>query len=455
MLAPSPTSRTAAGSRPAAPRSSVSTVGTEVVGGRRSLAALSEQRSGLSRYGSDVEAPPIEHNRMPTADELSGRGAAARDVRSAAVADIRNIERRGKTIVTLDLRGGAHLPEATGGSTYMGWLPATDPLVVWPDRYDPSLDNAAWANLLEWRGVKGYHEGPKGDCGLEPFALNYAFDRLAFAVPSTTTGTHIQFESRGLTDVEKKKRNFYAALQYIKHYPTYDRMPHVLDMSHAQFCRAVTPTIFELARNVGFLDTKVRLWDYNHTEHFLERLTSTVDGFPLTVCRSQNQFVQRLCYSGKYKTCVLKGDMAMALYGQPLDWVGLHVGVKHDVTMFREALRRRAGIYNWEYWIGDKGYYGLPEIICEYKKHKGQVSLRAEHEEFNRLLQFYRGRNEHAVSELVQSRATLNTRWRGSFALLAAIARLSAHLSGLQERMRGPRYDCYGPWPMHPSLVLG
>ena len=32
---------------------------------------------------------------------------------------------------------------------------------------------------------------------------------------------------------------------------------------------------------------------------------------------------------------VLKGDMAMALHGQPLDWVGLHVGVQHDVIMLR------------------------------------------------------------------------------------------------------------------------
>ena len=126
----------------------------------------------------------------------------------------------------------------------------------------------------------------------------------------------------------------------------------------------------------------------------------------------------------------------------------------HICGLTTQSVSRR-GTYAWEYWIGDKGYYGLPEVICEYKKRRGQGSLPEEHEEFNRLLQFYRGRNEHAVSELVQSRSTLNTRWRGSFALLAAIARLSAHLSGLQERMRGPRYDCYGPWPQHPSLVLG
>ena len=36
--------------------------------------------------------------------------------------------------------------------------------------------------------------------------------------------------------------------------------------------------------------------------------------------------------------------------------------------MFRETCRRCSGIYVWEYWISDNGYYDLPEIICEYKK---------------------------------------------------------------------------------------
>jgi hypothetical protein len=43
--------------------------------------------------------------------------------------------------------------------------------------------------------------------------------------------------------------------------------------------------------------------------------------------------------------------------------------------------------------------------------------------------------------------------WRGSFSLLAAIMKLSAHMCGLIERMRGPQYDCFGPWPMCPASV--
>ena len=52
-----------------------------------------------------------------------------------------------------------------------------------------------------------------------------------------------------------------------------------------------------------------------------------------------------------------------------------------------------------------------------------------------------------------QSRATLNQKWRGSFALLRAVVDLSVQLEALQERMRGPRYDVVGPWPVCPSDI--
>ena len=45
-----------------------------------------------------------------------------------------------------------------------------------------------------------------------------------------------------------------------------------------------------------------------------------------------------------------------------------------------------------------------------------------------------------------QPRKTLSTKWRGPYSLIAAIMKISAHMVGLQERMRGPRYDVFGPW---------
>ena len=100
----------------------------------------------------------------------------------------------------------------------------------------------------------------------------------------------------------------------------------------------------------------------------------------------------------------------------------------------------------WEYGLGDKGYVGCPQIITEWKGD----GLTRRQIEFNLTLQHYRGRVEHLISEMVQSRRALNSRWHGSFSLLAAVMKITAHMVGLQERMaRG-----LSPWPVcHPTLT--
>ena len=91
--------------------------------------------------------------------------------------------------------------------------------------------------------------------------------------------------------------------------------------------------------------------------------------------------------------------------------------------------------------MGDKAYVGVPEILCEFKGD----NLSAQQLEWNLTLQHYRGRVEHVIGQLVRSRAALNSKWRGSFSLLAAIMKISAHMLGLEERMKGARYDVFGP----------
>ena len=113
---------------------------------------------------------------------------------------------------------------------------------------------------------------------------------------------------------------------------------------------------------------------------------------------------------------------------------------------------RRSLIKKWEYGMGDKAYIGCPEILTEWKKPR-KSSISSEEKEWNLLLQFYRARNEHLISELKQSRAAINQKWRGSYALLRAIVDLSVQFEALQERMRGPRYDVLGPWPVCPSDI--
>ena len=95
-------------------------------------------------------------------------------------------------------------------------------------------------------------------------------------------------------------------------------------------------------------------------------------------------------------------------------------------------------------------YVGEAEMLTEFKGD----GLSSSQVEWNHTLQHYRGRVEHLISEMVQSRKALNTRWRGSFSLLAAIMKITAHMVGLQERMKGPRYDVFGPWPVCPAHIV-
>ena len=70
------------------------------------------------------------------------------------------------------------------------------------------------------------------------------------------------------------------------------------------------------------------------------------------------------------------------------------------------------------------------------------------------MLQFYWARNEHLVAAVKNGRAALDTRWRGSYPGLCAVVRLVTHMVALEERMLGPRYDCFGLWPVCPNDVV-
>ena len=341
------------------------------------------------------------------------------------------------------------------------WLqPTTDPLRVWPDAYDPSVDNSAWANdpFGPWsmgdKRLPGFCGGIKKDTGLDPAVFNYAFMALYDHIPCGESVSHEPlYGLNGDDDPDVRKRNFYAALKYIHQYPTYGKMTDVLGVSSYLFSTQVAPAIFSMSQHAHFMDFNLRFWDYNHTADFTERVLWSVDGYPVEVCASQNRFVRRLTKSGKYKTHVVKGDMMVLLGpGFLCDNCFGYPGTRHDSPMWMDNFRRRRRLRPWEYGLGDKAYIGCPEILTEWKNPSGGT-LTAEKVEWNLLLQFYRARNEHLISELKQSRATLSQKWRGSFALLRAIVDLSVQLEALQERMRGPRYDGFGPWPVCPSEI--
>ena len=117
-----------------------------------------------------------------------------------------------------------------------------------------------------------------------------------------------------------------------------------------------------------------------------------------------------------------------------------------------ENAHRRRMMFPWEYALGDKAYIGCPEFLCEYKCYGGQLdeSQRA----WNNMLQFYRGRNEHLVSAIKHGRSALEDGWRGDYMGLAAVIRVISHMVALEQRMAGPRYDCYGPFPVCPDEIV-
>lgn len=145
----------------------------------------------------------------------------------------------------------------------------------------------------------------------------------------------------------------------------------------------------------------------------------------------------------------MKVDLGMCICGFPIDY-SLQLGVRNDARMWLQHLQRRARMYPWEYNLGDKMYDGCPEFLTEFKGR----NITKQQRMWNNLLQFYRGRNEHLIATVKHGRAALSTKWRGSFGGLAAVLRIVMHMVSLQERMAGPRYDVYGPWPVCPAHIV-
>jgi hypothetical protein len=335
--------------------------------------------------------------------------------------------------------------------------PANDPLLCWPDKWS-AADATQWHDAMAWDDVPGYSAGVKADVGFEQSTVNYAFNYCFGGIPSRSDGESpvllfdLRQGKRGEDDFRAKQRYFYAALKYGHQYPRKQHMKSVLSLSQSTFSRFVKPTVYQCARRVDFIDWALRMWDYNHTEHFPERVLTSFDGFPLAVCGSKNKWVRRLTKSKKYQTYVLKCDLGVMIGpGFIVNYAGPQLGVRNDARMWLQNRKRRKRMHPWEYALGDKMYDGCPEFLTEFKDYG---SLDSSMLAWNDMLQFYRGRNEHAVSEVKNGRAALDTRWRGSYAGLCAIVRLLIHMTALEQRMLGPRYDVFGPWPVCPDQIV-
>lgn len=348
-------------------------------------------------------------------------------------------------------------PGSLSLSTGRGVLhPGQDVLQYWPHEYDSAAENAVWATALDWTGINGWEgAGTKIACGFEQFTMNYAYDALFDYIPSGTERKNekvVLFTSHGKEAHLAKMRNFHAALTFIQHYPPQynETLKRTLGVSKGIFVQQVVPTIYSIADHVQFLDFQLRLWEWNHVEKFPQYVTHVPDGFPVKIWQPSNRFLASLFRSGKYKEYVAKGHLTIAIGpGFPIHYTGPHIGVRHDARIYQEDRFLQSRIKPWEYGLGDKAYVGEPQLITEWKGR----NLTPQQREFNTTIQHYRGRVEHLISEVVDGRAALCTTWRGSFSLLAAIMKIVVHMVGLQERMKGPRYDVFGPWPVCPPHI--
>ena len=75
--------------------------------------------------------------------------------------------------------------------------------------------------------------------------------------------------------------------------------------------------------------------------------------------------------------------------------------------------------------LAEQAHVGCPEFLTEFKDYG---ALTEDQVDFNNMLQFYRGRNEHLVAAVKHGRNALDTKWRGSFLGLASVLRIVVHM---------------------------
>jgi len=108
-------------------------------------------------------------------------------------------------------------------------------------------------------------------------------------------------------------------------------------------------------------------------------------------------------------------------------------------------------MFPWEYCLADKAYVGDDHCLAEIK---GKTrNLRADQISYNKMIQFYRSRVEHAVKHIQKGHRVFSEKWRGSFCMIDAMTTICVHLRALQVLFEGPKYDIYGPWPHYPSCL--
>jgi len=130
-----------------------------------------------------------------------------------------------------------------------------------------------------------------------------------------------------------------------------------------------------------------------------------VDTYPIRVRRPKLRSWRKSTRQGKYKDYILKVQVVSNFAGVPILVTGPHIGVRHDIMLWR-----RYGPPDM-FVLGDKAYIGADNVSTPFKKPRGGSLTDAE-EDYNVVHNWYRAGVEHSNAQLKKWKI-VNTRYRG------------------------------------------
>ena len=99
----------------------------------------------------------------------------------------------------------------------------------------------------------------------------------------------------------------------------------------------------------------------------------------------------------------------------------------------------------WERWLGDLAYDGAIGIITKHKEYAGVVLTHAQLV-FNNIHEFKRNHTENVVGA-VKNHRMFKGDYQGSYEHLEPFLIIVGHVTAYEIHSKGPRFECYGPWP--------
>lgn len=201
----------------------------------------------------------------------------------------------------------------------------------------------------------------------------------------------------------------FAALLYLKSYPTFDVLGFMLNMERTRACRNIHLLVPVLSKTLG-RQLVLPKRQIRSVEEFLTLFPEVkdvfIDGTDRRVQRPRNPKKQNKLYSGKRKTTTRKNIVVADEKKEILYLTPTKSGRRHD-----KRLLDKSGIENLPpeitAWV-DTGFVGLSKThpnVQIPKKHTKRRPLTYEEKENNRLISSFRVVVEHAICGMKRMKA--------------------------------------------------